>query len=466
MSLPPHYIVDFAVLTPLPEEWLAMRAHLSDMMQVPAPYPTAKGTIGTYSVVVCYPGDPTNSVSADFTRYVDSKWRPRWIVLLGVAGGFPEMGPQPGDVVVASRIYGLEYGKISDGDYVRRDKFDFPVDPSWLAHVRVVQADSTRDNRHWTRCIKMKRPDRSRNRPKLHIGPVASGDKVIDDPDYQFYADARRNLPDIYAVEMEAAGAATVISRLQSEGRAVSFFMIRGISDTPRVRGENSEVKLGTAQRDSWKGYASAAAAALLEHLLVRPGGPLGADQIISLPTNQEIEQPDLKRAAQDAREVLRRQSDLSATDLVIEARRIAVSIDHPAQEWLAEELKEHAYNQREDILPPYRKINVYASRVTASQLIGTWGNLDDALVRAPKYFYRQESTYPDSISEAERVISAERQSFLHVAPLYDDTNDSERDLPRAAIVYIQMGELRRLIGRLRQRVVEFLVETSVPPAG
>lgn len=461
--VPEADIVDFAVLTPLPEEWVAAKRRLDNPIDVPGNYPTVQGTLGSYSVVICYPGDPANSVSADFTRYVANRWQPRWIVLLGVAGGFPELGVRVGDVVVASRIYGYDYGKISEGIFTRRDRFDQPTDVAWLAHLRVIEAEGDDSSSHWSRHVGVRRPDKSRTPSRLFIGPVASGDKVIDDPSHEFYAQAKVSLPDIYAIEMEGTGAATVVNRLQAEGMAVSFFMIRGISDTPRQSGEPTDGPRGREERDSWKPYAAAAAAALFEQLLRRPGAPLPRKGSNGPRTSapQGIDQPSPAMAASN---ILHRQSSLSTTALTIEALRIAQSVQHEAKIWLAEELKEHAYKGREDLLPPYRKIRSYASRISRPALIQYWGNLEQALIRSPEYFLETELIYPDSISEAERTIGELKPLAGQIVPFltFDPKGDEDKQNDGLPFVgYIRMGEVERLVNRMRQRVIDFLMDVS-----
>src|SRR5688500_2237952 len=231
-------------------------------------------------------------------------------------------------------------------------------------------------------------------------------------------------MPDVFAIEMEGAGAATVVRRLQSEGRAIGFFMIRGISDAPRTpSATGADEARGTQERDAWKIYAASAAASLFESLLRRPGAPPGlareGDRSVA-PRQGSSHRPD--GAAAEASDVLRRQASLSTTDLAIEALRIARSVNHTAREWLAEELADHPYNGRYDNLPPYRTINIHVSKDPKQMLIQTWGNLERALVVAAGYFRNDQSIYPDSLREAERVMSPAPQKFLS----YIDNGDDE----------------------------------------
>lgn len=266
---------DFAIITPLAEEWLAVRAHLQDVVDMKEDNPTVTGRIGEYSVVLRMPYQVGGYSAATLSAETVLTWKPRWMVLAGIAGGFPSAGVSAGDVVVASRIYPYEYGKVKDGAFERRDVFDVAPDPAWLARTRLAIADD-KARPNWTSLIRITRPDGARkNQSRLHCGPVASGEKVIDDADYEFFVQARAKLPELLAIEMEAAGVATTVEHVRSS-RLLGFLMIRGISDTPRSAedGGGAEQFAGTAQRDGWKKYAAAAAAAYLTFLLTREGGP------------------------------------------------------------------------------------------------------------------------------------------------------------------------------------------------
>jgi nucleoside phosphorylase len=74
-------------------------------------------------------------------------------------------------------------------------------------------------------------PDR---RPRTRTGIVASGDKVIDDPDAAFFAAVRKQWPKVLAVEMEGAGVGAAVHDAQAERKPVGFLIVRGISDMPQ----------------------------------------------------------------------------------------------------------------------------------------------------------------------------------------------------------------------------------------
>jgi nucleoside phosphorylase len=101
--------------------------------------------------------------------------------------------------------------------------------------------------------------------PQIVVGHVGSGDKVVDDPTDAFFASVLRSRPKLRAVEMEGAGAAAAIQDAREMQRAVSFGVIRGISDLPRAGGLQVGQQAGqseqTQMRDAWKVAASTTAA-------------------------------------------------------------------------------------------------------------------------------------------------------------------------------------------------------------
>lgn len=274
-----NYRVDFAIVTPLLEEWEAVRARLADAHEPHASYLTATGRLGQYRVVVCKPAGQHNTgnpSAAAFTTQVVNEWAPRWVLLAGVAGSL-KGDVNPGDVVLANKILGYEYGKIDNGVYVRRTRDDSHPADEWLDHLdRLVRAGFEDIAPIWN-LETNPRPDRDQRKlPVLHLGPIASGDKVIDDPEHLFFVEARKSMPNLLAIEMEGAGASTAIKMLM-DGPRVGFLMVRGISDVPRAAVPQDlpdNGSRGTGQRDSWKPYAAAAAAAVIEQLLSRPGTP------------------------------------------------------------------------------------------------------------------------------------------------------------------------------------------------
>jgi nucleoside phosphorylase len=261
--------VDVAIITILPEEYQAVLQLLRRVRTVigsreldnqhawivgEVDSPTASVP---YSVALAMSPRAGTNAAVIATKNTLQAFDPGCVLVVGVAGGFGDLNL--GDVVVADRICAYEYGKIDDGFRPRHD-LDSPTDAAVVSAARTLSArypDWYEELAHSGEPV--------HHAPKIVVGEIASGDKVVDDPTDDFFASVLRSRPKIQAVEMEGAGAAAAIQDAREMQRAVSFGMIRGISDLPRAGGSQPPSEHGvsgqTAMRDSWKLRASVAAA-------------------------------------------------------------------------------------------------------------------------------------------------------------------------------------------------------------
>jgi nucleoside phosphorylase len=221
-----------------------------------------------YQLVVAFVNTPgptpmANAVSATLDRF-----GPRYLLLVGIAGGFALDELTRGDVALSSVIYNYEYGKITTEFQPRHDQ-TYQVDGALLRSAVALHA---RDP-EWITMDGLKRPDGTDGKPKLLQGVIASGGKVIDNAENPLFASVRDSWPKILAVEMEGAGAVATINDAVSGGHQVGFLMIRGISDMPKVGGTGEQgtqsVEGNKAERDQWKKYAAAAAARFTVHWML-----------------------------------------------------------------------------------------------------------------------------------------------------------------------------------------------------
>jgi nucleoside phosphorylase len=187
------------------------------------------------------------------------RWKPRFVLLVGIAGGTVSPEPHPagasdgllggvaakgvglGDVLVAREIVDYELQKLTpDQSLIRWNVTS--VDQQLLAAAQHLQP------REWTPLISEQRPDAGA--PKVHYGPVASGDKVVA------YRDGLKQVQDVWSkligVEMEAGGVALRVAQTVTRP---GFFMVRGVSDL-------ADERKGSADVDAWRAYACDVAAA------------------------------------------------------------------------------------------------------------------------------------------------------------------------------------------------------------
>ena len=260
--------VDVAILTVLPEEYWPIRNQLVNPRPTPSSasnpnlYSWTMGSIPTaaggpaYTVVLGMQGRAGTTSGALATMEAVNQWHPHYVFFVGIAGGFDLNGLAKGDVVIADVIYGYEYGKLEE-KFIPRHDWVFHADQGLLNGAKVFASHP----QHWAKNIQVA-PDR--RPPKAIPGPIASGDKVVDNPTNAFFTEVRKTWPKLQAVEMEGAGAAAAIEQARDRRVAVGFLMIRGISDMPRppqpAEGTGADVR-GTQERDTWKKQAAEAAA-------------------------------------------------------------------------------------------------------------------------------------------------------------------------------------------------------------
>src|SRR5260221_14221959 len=97
---------DVAVITPISVEWNSVCSRLSGAQESPGTLPTKRGRIGEYDVVCVKSGKGQKNTAASL-QLVMREWGPRWVLLVGIAGGFRQCGVKRGDVVVAKFVYDL-----------------------------------------------------------------------------------------------------------------------------------------------------------------------------------------------------------------------------------------------------------------------------------------------------------------------------------------------------------------------
>jgi nucleoside phosphorylase len=262
--------VDFVIITALEEERDAMLAKLPGYRRL---NPTnddirtyykasveanfAEGEPVTYSIMLTSLLGMGRVQATMATSDAIRRWRPRYILLVGIAGGVEAKGVRLGDVLVSEQIVDYELQKLTaDGAQVR-----------WQVHradSRMLNAVLNFTALEWLKYVSTGRPDP--NKPKRHIGPIASGDKVIAFD--QVLNGYRDKWPALLGVEMEAAGAATAVFQAP---QPPGFFMIRGVSDF-------ADQDKGKADVERWREYACDVAAAYTIGLL--KSGPIPSSNL------------------------------------------------------------------------------------------------------------------------------------------------------------------------------------------
>jgi nucleoside phosphorylase len=258
--------VDIAIVTVLEEEYSAVYRQLRSPERINGgqealnQHSWVLGTIGsesqgTYRVVLAL-GKTGNENTALAARNTIDAFRPDFLLLVGVAGAVDNR-LRCGDVVVSDRICGYEYGRLEDGFHPRPD-WSFPADQSIVAAARTMATLHPT----WVSAIDIPAPAPTDEQPQIMVGPIASGNKVVDDISETSFAAVLDLWPKLIAVEMEGLGGILAVDDARERGHLTRFAMIRGISDDP-LRTSRSEL-----QRDLWKPRAAAVAAGFTAWLI------------------------------------------------------------------------------------------------------------------------------------------------------------------------------------------------------
>lgn len=248
---------DVLIITPLIEEREALLKQLGRHAK-PLPknednhlfYQTTlrvggKGTQGgTLQVVVVQPVSMARVKAATLTKDAVRRFRPRFVILVGIAGGVGEE-VKLGDVLIADQIVDYEHQKLTD-------KGPSPRDVVFRVGQRLLQEAQHLNG--WQRHIKVPRPEPGIVR--AHFGPVACGDKVI--AQRKALQSLLKHWPKLIGVEMEGSGVAAAV---EDERPSPEYLMIRGVSDS-------ADANKGKPEVERWRAYACATAAAFAARLL------------------------------------------------------------------------------------------------------------------------------------------------------------------------------------------------------
>lgn len=207
------------VLTALPVEYKAVRAHLIDLQEETHPQGTVyergkfSSAILSWEVGVVEIGQGNPAAAMEAERAVNY-FAPDVVLFVGIAGGIKDVAL--GDVVAATKVYGYESGKAEVTFHTRPE-----VDNSTYRMVQRAQAEARKEN--WLQRIQALYA----SKPRAFVAPIAAGEKVVASTRSDTYEFLRSNYGDALAVEMEGFGFLKAIHA----NPGVEALVVRGISD-------------------------------------------------------------------------------------------------------------------------------------------------------------------------------------------------------------------------------------------
>ena len=301
------YGCSFAIMTVVPEAHECFRSAVGDPAPVESDgyYWTVADVEardgGTHRVVEAQAPQRSNLAAEEFAARILRVWRPRYFLVADIGGGIHGGGETPrdglalGDVVVAESLHYYELAKLlPDPENPRRERYVRwqPISPRLSTVGReldIVVPD-------WRERITVSRPRPEGNSrvllgeivagdellPEAHAedgdvkllpGEIVVGEKLLADPDAEEVRRICEKYDKALAVDMESVGAAVSALSASDDGLALSYAVLRGISDWMDRRG-NQET------RDAWKPYAAdAAVAAALALVAAIPSTVTGVSQ-------------------------------------------------------------------------------------------------------------------------------------------------------------------------------------------
>jgi nucleoside phosphorylase len=269
--------IDVLVVTALKLERLAIREHLTGVESE-----TASGIAADIGTSTSSPGQriaiietgPGNVSAGILTAKAEETFRPKYIVMFGIAGGVKDVAI--GDVVASSKVYWVEGGKAADKFKPRPDFA--AVSPSVVQVARAVSADKA-----WMHRVKSHGgpwPETGRE-PEAFVGPIVVGEKVVIDERAEVAQIISQTFSDAIAVDMEDFGAL----RGGTANERAKAIAIRGISD---LMAHKADADAGGSQP-----LAAANGAAFLFDLLDRLASStmVAAAETIAPPLTDRINQ-------------------------------------------------------------------------------------------------------------------------------------------------------------------------------
>lgn len=215
------------ILTALPAEYNAVRQHLTDVKEDVHPKGTIyeiglfTGRFQSWKVGIVEIGAGNEGAAVEAERAINH-FAPDTALFVGVAGGIKDV--RIGDVVVATKVYGYESGAAKRVFEPRPS-----VAEAAYSLVQRARAEAKKDD--WLERLPRMVADL---KPRVLVGPIAAGEKVIKSTRADVYNFLKQNYGDALAVEMEGRGFLKA-----AHANATNAIIVRGISDLLNNKGRS-----------------------------------------------------------------------------------------------------------------------------------------------------------------------------------------------------------------------------------
>ena len=211
------------VLAALPLEHAAACTHLRNLREEVHPAGTiySRGDFENggerWDVLVVESGAGNAGAAVEAERAV-TFFKPEVVLFTGVAGGVKDV--KLGDVVVADKVHGYERGKDTDAGFLPRPEAHRPT----YALLQRARAEARKSD--WQRRIVAGVGTDVFPAPRVFVGPIAAGEKVVAGRETLIARFLAQHYGDSLAVEMEGIGFLAA-----AYAQNVEALVVRGISD-------------------------------------------------------------------------------------------------------------------------------------------------------------------------------------------------------------------------------------------
>jgi nucleoside phosphorylase len=225
-------------------EYCAARKHLYDLCEIQNPKTGSQYEIGfftsndyTWEILIAEIGKYDTTAAVETEEIISSipEFSPDIVIFVGIAGGIKDLNL--GDIVAVDRAFAYERGKQEKEFLSRPDSFN--------SNRRLIEiAKKIKKRKQWV------------DKPKLKIGSVASGEKVIVNIENDLFDFIHKTYNNAIAIDQESFGFLQTLHRYPS----IYSIVIRGISD--------SLINKGESDKAGWQQIAATNASAVAFEIL------------------------------------------------------------------------------------------------------------------------------------------------------------------------------------------------------
>lgn len=258
-----HEIPTIVILTAIKPEYLAVRVHLTSIVDNDVKDTSYEMGIFQHEgediakIIIRECGATNNNASQETERAIQY-FSPSCILFVGIAGSRKPNDFKIGDVIFPIKIYSYEGGKNT------KDSFNARPEMDTLTYTLTEKAKKERLKDDWKTLIK----GNYKTDPKVDLGIIASGEQLIEHYESSIGKLITKHYNDTSAVEMEGFGFAKAMSRQGRDFQNILYGVVRGISD--ELSNSNNQNLSQDNRPEDAKTFASDTAAAFAFWLIYK----------------------------------------------------------------------------------------------------------------------------------------------------------------------------------------------------